>query len=221
VATLCTDYKLLFIHGQGTASTAIREALQRELGGVDVPPREIKDREGRVVVGRHATLRMLVNRGLIPADHDLLVATAIRNPFDYLVSSWLKLRAAEEGRIERPDATRVPERLASRRSAAELPFHQWVAWRYARDGLLGRLRGPRPDRFPQAIGATVVMRFETIADDFAGLLRRVGFERPVQLDRVNATQGRDRAWRRYYTVEARQIVERAWADDLERFGYRF
>jgi hypothetical protein len=221
VATLCSDHNLLFIHGQGTASTAIRHALRRELGGVEVPQPEIRDASGKVVVGRHAHLRILIHHGLIPAHHGLLVATTVRNPFDYLVSTWLKLRAANEGRLVRPDASGVPRRQAARRGASALPFHEWVVQRYRRPGLAGRFGVTGQDRFPQTLGATVVMRFESLDEDFASLLRRVGHDRPVHLEQVNVTEGRDRDYRRYYTAAARRTVERVWADDLARFGYRF
>jgi hypothetical protein len=221
MATICRDYRLLFIHGRGTASTAIRQVLHENLGGTEVPPRTQFDAQGRIVLGRHANLPQLLRHGAIDDASGLEVATAVRNPFDYLVSTWLKFRLSNEGVIERPDVSHLPREQEKLDKASTLPFDQWVEWRYRRPGLLGRFRRPPNDRFIQLAGATFVMRFESIQPDFDRLLERVGYQGRIELDRTNQTPGREHDYRQYYTKRARRLVEQVWATELDRFGYAF
>jgi hypothetical protein len=62
-------------------------------------------------------------------------------------------------------------------------------------------------------------RFETLADDFARIARRLG--REASLAHVNHAPRAHADYRAYYTPETRRIVERVYAADIEAFGYSF
>lgn len=64
-----------------------------------------------------------------------------------------------------------------------------------------------------------VLRFESLADDFAALAADLGF--PGRLPHLNASRSRDRPYREWYTPAAREAVERRFARDCERFDYTF
>lgn len=223
MATLSRDYKLLFIHGRRTGSTAVREAMDRELGGENVPSQPVV-RAGRTVYQRHATLPELLHQGYITDEQrrDLLVFTTVRNPFDDLVSLWRKLRAFYNGEEElRPEDLSNARRMALIEACGTKEFDVWVVERYQRPGSLGRLRSPTTERYPHTAGVDEVMRFERLQDDFDKLLARAGYPGRVALEHTNKTAGRERDYRRYYTPQARNTVQRAWAEDLERYGYNF
>ncbi|MEJ7583960.1 MAG: hypothetical protein WKF43_07695 [Acidimicrobiales bacterium] len=67
----------------------------------------------------------------------------------------------------------------------------------------------------------MIMRFEQLQADFNAVLERLGVEPTLTIPRGNVTAGREADYRSYYTPEARAIVEKAFAPDLEQFGYEF
>lgn len=62
-----------------------------------------------------------------------------------------------------------------------------------------------------------VGRYETLAEDFAQVCRRLGLS--TRLPHVNGTNHRD--YRAYYTPASRQLVAEHFAADIEMFGYTF
>jgi hypothetical protein len=151
----------------------------------------------------------------------LLVFATVRNPFDHLVSTYSKMRAIHDGRMARPNAILTDTRLESLEYSATQPFEQWVLRHWRRSGPLGRFRGPKPWRYGHTKDVDHVLRFERLQQDFDELLVRLGYEGTVALPTVNATPGRERDYRRYYTAAARQHVEEAWRAELDLYGYSF
>lgn len=222
MATLCRDWRLLFIHGRRTGSTAVRDALDEHLGGVEIPPERSIDEEGRVAVARHSNLPALLEHGVISADErrDLLTFTTVRNPFDDQVSLYLKNRQIAEGSLDRPEQIVTEHRVEHLEYAASHPFHEYAIWRYTRPGLLGRFRAARTAGFDHTGGVDLVLRFERLQEDFDALLERIGYRGSIKLPRTNVTVGR-RSYRDYYTPRARKVIERAWASEIERYDYAF
>jgi len=71
-----------------------------------------------------------------------------------------------------------------------------------------------------AIAVDRVCRYETLREDLAQVLERLGIEAEIDLPRAKVSQ--DRAdWRGYYTPETRDIVARWYAREIAAFGYRF
>lgn len=68
--------------------------------------------------------------------------------------------------------------------------------------------------------ADYVMRFERLQEDFNEVLHRLG-EEPIEIPRLNVTQGRDDDYRTLFSPRTRKIVESVFAPDLERFWYEF
>lgn len=222
MATLCRERGLLFIHGRRTGSTAVRDVLHERFGGEELPPERILDERGHTAAARHSNLPTLIREGLITPEQrrQLLVFTAVRNPFDDLVSTYIKNAQVYEGSLARPGQIMGDTRVAQLRYCATHRFDEWIAWRYTRSGLLGRFKEQPVGTYAHTEGADVVMRFERLQEDFDALLRRIGYEGTIELPRVNVTADR-RDFREYYTPQARRIVERAWARELERYGYAF
>lgn len=64
-----------------------------------------------------------------------------------------------------------------------------------------------------------MLRYEALDEQFEALARRLGLPAGLKLARVNVTVHDD--YRSYYDDEARAIVQRLYARDIERFGYAF
>ena len=62
-----------------------------------------------------------------------------------------------------------------------------------------------------------VGRFERLAEDFAHVCRTIGVE--AELPHVNPSRHAD--YRTYYSDHSRALVAEHFAEDIERFGYRF
>lgn len=71
---------------------------------------------------------------------------------------------------------------------------------------------------PDGLLVDRVLRFESLAGDFAALAAELGF--PGRLPHLNASS-RDRPYREWYTPATREVVARRFARDCEAFGYTF
>jgi len=173
-------------------------------------------------VARHSELPVLIQHGLVSPEERarLTVFTAVRNPFDDLVSMWQKNRAVVAGTLERPDQIMSPARVRQLEFSATHTFPDWIAHRWGRHGLASRFRSHPVASFAHTEGVDRVLRFENLQDDFRTLLKDIGYPGSIELPRVNVTEGR-RHYREYYTESARRTVERAWRTELDRYGYSF
>lgn len=225
MAILCRDHKLLFIMTPRTACTAIGELLLERLGGEYVPREDLQGERGIVVSRKHATLHQLLAHGWLSEEERrrLLVFTCVRNPFDSLVSLYVKKAVTYQPLLSDPTAFihQVPGYVADMKWCRLHSFDEWIVKRYAPsvfDRLLGRNRRPMFHRFTD--GVDVVMRFERLQRDFDAVLTRVGLP-PIRIPTINETPEREHDYRRYYTPRSRRIVEYVCRDDCEQYGYRF
>lgn len=127
------------------------------------------------------------------------VFSAVRNPFDRLVSGWQYLRATNKQSLLDvlldPPADGAPYRHLTRPQVAILrnPIGQLVT-----DNLI---------------------RFERCQEDFDSICDRIGKPRQ-QLPRVNVGR-RHTDYRCYFDDDTRKLAEAMFRDDLETFGYSF
>ncbi len=197
--------------------------MATHLEGEWLPKERVVSDEGRILAARHSNLPTLIRHGCISADERsrLIVFTTVRNPFDYLISTYFKMRAIHEGSLPRPHALPTDARLENLAFSATHPFEQWVLRRWRRPGVLGRLRGPIQARYNHTKDTDHVLRFERLQDDFSELMAQIGYAGPLELPHINTTSGRERDYQRYYTKKARLHVEQAWSSELDRYGYRY
>jgi hypothetical protein len=226
MAILCPKYKLLFIMTPRTACTAIGDLLIDTLGGEYLPTADILDQRGAMVVSRkHSTLPDLLAHGCLSADQrrQLLVFSCVRNPFDSLVSLYVKKAVTYQYLLNDPSAFihRVPGYVQDMEWCRSHSFDEWIVTRYAPsifDRILGRKRRPMFQRYTE--GVDVVMRFERLQADFDSVLAQVGLP-PIGIPTTNRTPEREVDYRRYYTPRSRRIVEYLSREDCERYGYHF
>lgn len=230
MAIISRQLGYVFIQVPRTGCTAIAEkVLVPELGGEHLPTQDLLAADGTVLVPwKHASLVRLMEHGLVtPGERDrLLVFATVRNPFDSVVSQYLKMRRSNARELERPNSwVHGHDRVAGSVSfALEHSFDEWVAWQYARLSRRRRLRralNPRPKPPMYYRGVDVVMRFETLQADFDEVLARVGVAGTFPIPTHNRTPGREVGYREMYSRRSRAIVQGAFAGTIDQFGYEF
>lgn len=204
------DRKTVFVHIPKTAGISIYKAF------------------GRVDQMGHLRLR---DHG--PELDGFFSFAFVRNPFDRLVSTHAYLRSG--GRRNRFD-------LAARDAVSEFETFDSFACnivecqRRLAEISAGTWGIPSPPeavtndrRYPHLLPQVVwthhegdveldfVGRFERLAADWAVVARRLGMD--GSLEHHNAT--RHRPYREMYSWRARRAVRRAYAADLDAFGYSF
>ena len=219
-------YNYLFIASPQTGSKTIAKTLRERLEGQQLPEQDVK-KNGQVVVKKHhCTLRSLVNQGQLSAEaaQSAFKFSGVRNPYDLLVSRYLKLRGRfAEGGDKARYAQRDPRKAEAVALASQLDFPQWVA-QANREALARQepLRGPMS--FIE--GCDFVIRFESLQPDFDEALRRIGIsptmalpQHNVTAERLDGTQKRD--YRSYYDEAAIAQVAMLYAPVIAQFNYRF
>jgi hypothetical protein len=224
----------LFLMAPRTGCTAVAHGvLIPHLDGEYFPSSDVLDDSGKIVVRhKHAPLGELITHGLLSREEaaGLFKFTTVRNPFDSLVTLYVTMRTRYRAQLRKPGSFVHRRRGMAQRihMAVEHPFEQWVERRFGLSGPKGQVRGllgthpgPRHMYNKYIEGADFVMRFEQLQEDFNEVLKRIGVSQAVEIPTMNVTEGRDRNYRAYYTPKARAIVEKAFALDLQRFGYSF
>lgn len=181
-----------------TAAVGVRERL---IGTLDV-----------TVAAQHLTFAEIELLGVLPADqlaHSRRFCVC-RNPFDRAVSSVLHFcgRTHPEGT---PQEQSEFERGLTRWLDRPPRDHNELAHRRTQLAYLRDSRG-QP-------AVPYVLRFERLCDDFTQLMAEFGID-GVSLPR-RGTSLRGGNHRDYFNSSARRAVERAFAEDLEQFGYAF
>jgi hypothetical protein len=226
MAILCPRYGLLFIQAPRTACTAIEKLLLDRFDGRPLPAENILDAKGFVRVQRkHCTIPQLLAEGLIPADYKqrFTTVTAVRNPYDSLVSLYVKKRDGYQDRLSDPESWvhLVRGYVEDMEFCRNHSFEEWLFKRYSVSWIT-RLRGKGRrslyGRYTE--GVTAVMRFERLQQDFETVMRSLGVDGDVTIPTVNPTRHRT-AYQDYYTPKARALAEYVFKPDFERYGYTF
>src|SRR5438552_18142637 len=131
MAIICRKYNLLFIMTPRTACTAIGELLCEHYDGEFLPAEDILNSDGLISVQKkHSTLSELIGHKLLTAAEakSLLKVAAVRNPFDSLVSLYLKQRFKYDSLLEDSQSwvKRIPGYADSMHYAKTHSFNQWV-----------------------------------------------------------------------------------------------
>lgn len=226
MAIICRDYKLLFIMTPRTACTAIGDLLCQKFGGEYLPHADIVGANRRILVQqKHSTLPELRRHDLV-SDAEakgLLKVTAVRNPFDTLVSLYFKQRYKYQPLLADPASwvNRSPAYARNMRYAQEHSFGRWVLRKCAKQ-LLKRAQGCPPSMFCDYVdGVDMVLRYETIDEDLQQVFNLAGMGKAT-IPSINRTDERpQRNYRSSYSRLTVTAVSMAYADDLKRWEYTF
>jgi hypothetical protein len=230
VAVYSAQYKYIFFANPQTASKAIAKTLRDKAGGVRMPERELT-RNGRAVAQvHHTTYAQIIEAGLLTERQlaELHKVTCIRNPFDQLVSKFLKY-------CERMgnDPAKYPWLQGQAEPLPENSFPHWLHWLGKRYEEMDKIaKGPM--NFIEH--ADRVIRFEALQQGFDEFMRHIGITEPLSITEHNVTLARTdgaapqepqapkkkkKKYTEYYDDECIAIVQRIYAPIIERFDYRF
>jgi hypothetical protein len=229
MAVIVRDKSFLFIMVPHTGCTAVGKVLMESAGGEYLPATPVRNDSGTVILPRkHNTLPQLLAHGVLTPQERLgmLVAGTVRNPFDWLVSQYLRFLPVKAG--DKRGMVTTPSGYTQgdpRYTGAPREFEAWLVSRYRRRrrGPLGRIL-PRQSRkhIDWLEGVDAVLRFERLQETFDEVLRRVGIEQHLQIPVYNQTVSREgRDFHEWYTPAAREIAEEAFAGYLKKYGYGF
>ena len=227
MAIICRSYNLLFIMTPRTACTAVGEVLCKHLGGEYLPQEDIVDSEGFFVVQKkHSKLKELLDNKLLSPEEvsSLKIFTTIRNPFDSLVSLYVKKRDKYYPLLSDPESWvyRVPNYVEDIKFCRNHSFNTLIYKSYGRHlikFILGHGRTSIFDEFTQS--ANEIIRFENLRSDFQGILDMAGIQKKLTIPRVNITANRATDYRPYYSKLSRMMVEFILQNDLRKYEYRF
>jgi hypothetical protein len=231
VAVYSEQHQYIFFANPQTASKAIALTLRRSLDGSPLPDREIT-RNGKVLARtHHTTYSQILAAGLLTEDQlgKLFKFTCVRNPFDQLVSKYIKHcdRMAN-------DPSKYPWLEGVEAAAPDNSFPQWVAYLSRRYGEMDKLaKGP----LEFLDHADLVIRFEALQEGFDEFLRHIGVSESLSVTEYNITKGRadggaaapdagkvkkkKKNYTEYYDTACVEIVEKLYEPIINRFNYRF
>ena len=208
----------MFVHIDKAAGSNIQHALRpfmkttgrsklRRLLGLLGPLSGVAGLYRQLEFSEHAPARK-VQACLPPEVYARLYKFAfVRNPWDRLVSRHAYL-------------LRKKEHTHSRTVNELGGFDAYLKWELSRGPRNGGMRHQADyvtDRQGQLI-VDFIGYFERLADDFAEACRHIGV--PASLPPPKAHASRE-DYRAFYTEETRDLVARAYARDIELFGYNF
>ncbi|MDZ7813829.1 MAG: sulfotransferase family 2 domain-containing protein [Ideonella sp.] len=226
MAVYSETLRYLFLASPQTGSKAIKKTLIEQFQGKQIPETG-KHKNGKQVLKKHhTTLKMLLNSELLTQAQidQAFKFTGVRNPFDLLVSRYMKHRARHTSQSEDPDWARQNPDLAARaKQAFDLPFPEWVQAVHADVVAADRdFKGP----LLYLEGADYVIRFERLQEGFDEVLRKIGVEGQhvvapynVTTERVEGSQKKD--YRELYDDASKALVQKLYGPVLDRFGYSF
>jgi hypothetical protein len=227
MAIICREHGLLFIMTPRTACTAVGELLRTHYGGEYLPPEDVLDKDGRICIQqKHSTLSELIKNRLLSREDAarLLKFAAVRNPFDSLVSLYLKQRTKYQPLLLDPDSwvNRAPTYAKNMRYASTHSFSAWLL-KKCRKQLLKRVMGIPPSMFiDYTCGTDVVIRYENLVAELNAVFDKAGLSVRASLPMVNRTAERESAdYRAWYSRATVAAVRLAFAEDFRRYGYRF
>lgn len=224
MAVISYPNRFIYFLNPRTASTATAHALVKALPCAYVPEADILDDNGKIVVQRkHTTPRQLCEHGLVEPEvlETFFKFVTVRNPYDSIVSAWAKKVKDYAHLLDRPGSwvNKIPGYADGLRRASGLSFSEWVREEYAEHlekGRKARMNG----NFIEEVDH--ILRYETLAQDFAAITGRLGLPADFVLPQINVTKGRDTAdYRDYYDDAAREVIATVFRDEIERLGYAF
>lgn len=210
-----------------TACTAIGEVLRNEFGGEFLPKEDILDSKGFIrIQKKHSTLTELLQNNLLTSEEaaSLLKFCAVRNPFDSLVSLYIKKRYKYQPLLSDSLSwvNRIPHYAKDMKYCQTHSFSSWI-FKSCSKKVIKYILGMKPSMYNYYTkGVDVVMRYENINKDFQEVLQKAGISFKSSIPIVNRTAEKtDINYRSYYSNFSRKLVEYAYYYDLKTYGYKF
>jgi hypothetical protein len=204
-----------------TACTAVGELLCNEFGGEYLPQEDIIDSKGFIrIQKKHSTLSELLENRLLTEKEasSLLKFACVRNPFDSLVSLYIKKKYKYQPLLSDPLSwvNRLPAYAQDMKFCVDHSFNDWIMKSCAKK-VIKRALGMKPSMFHEFTEG-----MENINHDFQNVLKAAGISSGASIPVVNRTSERvDADYREYFSPFSRKIVEYVYDNDLKTYGYSF
>lgn len=231
MAVYSEEYKYIFFANPQTASKAIAKTLRERLSGRALPDRELT-RNGKLVARvHHTTYAQIVDAGLLSEEHlaKLFKVTCIRNPFDQLVSKYIKY-CDRNGN----NPAKYPWLEGASAPLPENSFPQWIEWLGKRFEEMDKIAKGPMDFLDHA---DHVIRFESIQAGFDEFMRHIGVTEHLSVTEYNITKARaeggasapdattvkkkKKNYTEYYDEKCIDVVQKLYEPILTRFNYKF
>lgn len=199
------EHRFVFVEVPRTGTTAISAELVARYGGASVGPKHAHRGEAMQLLGERARTYCWV--------------AGVRHPMDDVAAEYDKVRGNHKGRYT--DPRRFKEAGGSVRPGgrerhafvrdSNAAFAEYFLRFHQRVYVNGWVRDQR--------GADLLIRFESIQEGFAELLRTVGLAQAQALPRVNATSGRAGDFRSYYPPTIQRQAVAVLGPSMLEWGY--
>lgn len=204
---LSVSHRFIFIHVNKAAGSSMKRALEQF--GHHPSQKPLNKLMSKLHLARDYRKRFYpvhtyasqLQREL-PADiyNDFFKFAFVRNPWDWLVSTYIYLR-------------HTPTHRHHRRVLAMKSFAEYAQYEIAHgDRSQAAFICENKDVIVDFVG-----RFETLDDDFETVCQQMGID--VALPHTNQTRHRD--YREHYDDKLAEIVGEHWRQDVSLFGYEF
>lgn len=208
---LSHTHRFIFLANGRTGTTAIEQALApyQEGAEFEVMPRDL-------AVGKHVppqVLRAMLGQGIWDGYFKFVF---VRNPWDWFVSQF-HYNATMVAGLNKLLAAKGPDDVLSAMDIQIL--YGWLKnYRgiWSRDSLFQHTYTHDEDG---TCLVDFIGRFESLDRDVQTIFGRLGLAGPT-LEAVNVSPDR-RPYRHYYDAAGRDLIARLYAEDIDRFGYRF
>ena len=145
-----------------------------------------------------------------PWSPDYFKFTFIRNPWDRMLSAYSYLKLGGRSESDKFDCN-IVQSFGS--------FKQFVHdFDKAEGKFFNRHFLPQSFWFNPRYPYDFVGRFETLNKDFALVADKIGYK-GLELPHTNASK--HKPYHEHYDADMREIVGKIYANDIERFGYKF
>ena len=199
-------HRYVFVEMPRTGSRAVADELEQYY-------------DGHEILRKHARIR--TSCGTRPATSGRFSFSSVRNPLDVAVTRYAHLRANKDNRFTEARQISIRNSLASK---VERRIHRWMVKHDADfEAFLLRWYLLPYDTWTSVDHRRLdlVMRTETLSDDFSRALERIGIEPNRRLPVVNATPGRETDFVSFYTPRAIKRAAWVFGPYMREWGYEF
>lgn len=200
-------HRYVFVEVPRTGSSAIATELRENYAG-------------ELILRKHATYRDFLRQATAD-EKTYFVFSGIRNPLDVAVTRYVHLKSDARGHFSDPHHVGLRNSMASR---IERRIFAWMQRTGASfEAFLRRWYLLPYDTWTSLDHRDMdfIIHFESLADDFAEVLRQIGVDPVRPLPAKNITPGRERDFLTYYTPGAIRRATWVFGPYMAEWGYRF
>lgn len=204
-----------------TGCSAVGKALIDNCGGIYIPEQHILDNDGHVVVDRkHCTIQQLLDFNIISQNelNHLTSFTFIRNPFDSLVSLYVKQTTTYQDRLKDRNSWIYNKKgyLEKILKSRDQSFDEWILDRFKSEPKKPHNSFQSPFRR----GVDYVLKYEQLQEDIDALFDHLCIKK-ISIPIINKTTTKTNHYRDYYSKRSRRVVRRALRNTLAKYNYSF